>query len=250
VAKATSLGYQGMTINVANGPRADNPLGQSNLVRQALSLSIDRAALNQVVFEGAFAPGNQPFSPPSPWYNSEFPVPERDVNAAKALLAEAGYPDGVTIEVQVANNPVQTQVMQVIQAMAAESGISIELVAKEFATLLADQSAGEYTASQIGWSGRVDPDGNIHQFMTTGGGINDSKYSDPEMDQLLNEARLSTDPAARKESYDAAVAKQQEDMPIIYLYHPVWIWALNKSVSGFTPFPDGMIRLQGVSMSE
>jgi len=249
VEKATSLGYQGMTINVGNGPRAENPLGSSKLVRQALSLSIDRAALNQVVFEGAFAPGNQPFSPASPWYNADFPVPERDVEAAKALLAEAGHADGITIEVQVANNPVQTQVMQVIQAMAGEAGITIELAAKEFATLLADQSAGEYTASQVGWSGRVDPDGNIHQFMTTGGGINDSKYSNPDMDTFLNEARLSTDPALRKESYDAAVALQQEDMPIVYLYHPVWIWALDDSVSGFTPYPDGMIRLHGVSQS-
>jgi peptide/nickel transport system substrate-binding protein len=248
--KATSLGYQGMTINVANGDRAENPLGQSSAVRQALSLSIDRAALNQVVFEGAFAPGNQPFSPASPWYNADFPVPERDIDAAKALLAEAGHGDGVTIEVQVANNPVQTQVMQVIQAMAAEAGITIELAAKEFATLLADQSAGDYTASQIGWSGRVDPDGNIHQFMTTGGGINDSKYSNPDMDTFLNEARRSTDPAVRKQSYDAAVALQQADMPIVYLYHPVWIWALDTSVSGFTPYPDGMIRLHGVSQSE
>lgn len=250
VEKATSLGYQGITINIANGARAENPLGQSAAVRKALSLSIDRNALNQVVFEGAFAPGNQPYSPTSPWYNKSFPVPERDIDAAKALLAEAGHGDGVTIEVQVANNPVQTQVMQVIQAMAAEAGITIELAAKEFATLLADQSAGEFTASQIGWSGRVDPDGNIHQFMTTGGGINDSKYSDADMDKFLNEARLSNDPAVRKQSYDAAIAKQQEDMPIIYLYHPVWIWALDQKVAGFTPYPDGMIRLHGVSVSE
>jgi peptide/nickel transport system substrate-binding protein len=250
VEKATSLGYQGITINVANGPRAENPLGQNPEVRQALSLAIDRNALNQVVFEGAFAPGNQPYAPTSPWYNKDFPVPERDVEAAKALLAEAGHGDGVTIEVQVANNPVQTQVMQVVQAMAAEAGITVELAAKEFATLLADQSAGEYTASQVGWSGRVDPDGNIHQFMTTGGGINDSKYSDPDMDKHLNEARLSNDTATRKESYNAAIAKQQADMPIVYLYHPVWIWALDEAIEGFQAYPDGMIRLHGVSMTE
>ncbi|MEM9552367.1 MAG: ABC transporter substrate-binding protein [Pseudomonadota bacterium] len=248
--QATSLGYQGMTINVGNGDRSENPLGQNSAVRKALSLSIDRSALNQVVFEGAFAPGNQPYSPASPWYNADFPVPERDIDAAKELLSEAGFADGVTIEVQVTNNPVQTQVMQVVQSMAAEAGIKIELAAKEFATLLADQSAGDYTASQIGWSGRVDPDGNIHQFMTTEGGINDSKYSDPEMDRLLNEARLSTDPEVRKTSYSAAIALQQEDMPVVYLYHPVWIWALDDSVSGFTPYPDGMIRLQGVSVTE
>ncbi len=156
----------------------------------------------------------------------------------------------MTIEVQVANNPVQMQVMQVIQSMAAEAGITIELVAKEFATMLADQTAGDYTVTQVGWSGRVDPDGNIHQFMTTGGGINDAHYSNPEVDKLLNEARVSNDPAKRKESYDAALAILQEDMPIIYLYHPVWFWALANKVEGFVPYPDGMIRLQGVKFAE
>ncbi|MBM9596052.1 ABC transporter substrate-binding protein [Rhodobacteraceae bacterium MCCB 386] len=250
VATATSLGYQGMTINVGNGERAANPLGENAAVRRALSMAIDRNALNQVVFEGAFAPGNQPFPPDSPWYDQDHPIPERDVEAARALLEEAGFSDGVTIEVQVANNPVQMQVMQVIQAMTAEAGINIELQAKEFATLLADQTAGAYQASQVGWSGRVDPDGNLHQFVTTEGGINDSKFSDPEVDRLLDEARVSNDQATRKESYDAARDILNEELPIVYLYHPVWIWAYDDAIDGFTAYPDGMIRLEGVTMSE
>ncbi|MEM7693006.1 MAG: ABC transporter substrate-binding protein [Pseudomonadota bacterium] len=245
--QAVSLGYQGITINVANGAGADNPLGQEAKIRQALSLSVDRAILNQVVFEGAFAAGNQPFPPTSPWYNADFPVPERDVDAAKALLAEAGFADGLTLEVQVTNNPVQMQVMQVVQAMAAEAGINIELIAKEFATLLRDQSAGDYTASQIGWSGRVDPDGNIHQFATTGGGINDSGYSNPQVDTLLDAARTATDFDTRKQSYDAAREILNADLPIIYLYHVTWIWALDEDIKGFIPYPDGMIRLEGVT---
>jgi peptide/nickel transport system substrate-binding protein len=250
VERATSLGYQGITINVGKSDRSQNPLGENPKVRQALNLAIDREALNQVVFEGAFAPGNQSFPPGSPWYSEDVPVPERDVERAKQLLEEAGYPDGVTLEVQVTNNPVQMQVMQVVQAMAAEAGIDIELVAKEFATLLQDQSAGDYTASQVGWSGRVDPDGNIHQFMTCEGGINDSGFCDPEVDRLLDAARTSNDPAVRKESYDAARAILAEELPIIYLYHPTWIWALDDKVEGFTPYPDGMIRLEGVRFTE
>lgn len=250
VEQAVSLGYQGMTINVANGAGADTPLGQDARIRQALSLSIDRNVINQVVFEGAFAPGNQPFPPTSPWYNDAFPVPERDVAAAQALLAEAGFADGIDITIQVANNPVQLQLMQVIQAMASEAGIRIEIEAKEFATLLADQSAGDYTASQIGWSGRVDPDGNIHQFMTTGGGINDSGYSNTEVDDLLNAARTSTVLETRLASYNAAREILNADLPIIYLYHPVWIWALSDGVDGFVAYPDGMIRLEGVTLAE
>ena len=82
--------------------------------------------------------------------------------------------------------------------------------------------------------------------MTTGGGINDSKYSNPEVAKLLDQARVSTDLAARKASYDAARAILENDLPIIYLYHVTWIWALDKKIEGFVAYPDGMIRLQGV----
>ena len=249
VAEAVSLGYQGITVNVGNGERAENPLGQDARVRKALSLAIDRGVINDVVFEGAFAPGNQPWPPTSPWYDAEFPVEARDVDAAKALLAEAGL-DRVAVEIQVANNPVQMQLMQVIQSMAQEAGFDITLTAKEFATLLEDQTAGAYQASQIGWSGRVDPDGNLHQFVTCEGGINDAKYCNPEVDALLDAARVSTDPAARKESYDAATAILMRDLPLIYLYHQTWIWALDDRIEGFKAYPDGMIRLQDVSFSE
>lgn len=116
--------------------------------------------------------------------------------------------------------------------------------------MLADQTAGDYQASLVGWSGRVDPDGNIHQFMTTDGGINDSKYSNPEIDRILNAARESNDNAERQALYAEARAILNEDLPIVYLYHDTWIWALDDSVSGFVPYPDGMIRLEGVSLSE
>src|SRR5277367_3156211 len=75
----TSLAYNGITINTNNGERAKNPLGQDKRVREALELSIDRAALNQVVFNGEFAPGNQWEAPSSPWYVKALPIPTRDV---------------------------------------------------------------------------------------------------------------------------------------------------------------------------
>jgi peptide/nickel transport system substrate-binding protein len=250
VVDVVGLGYQGITMNVNNGPEADNPFGQDKRLRQALSLSVDRDALNQVVFEGAFAAGNQPVPPTSPWYDDRFPVPERDVEAARALLAEAGHADGIALSVQVANNPVQTQVMEVVQAMAAEAGINISIRATEFATLLQQQTAGEYQGSQVGWSGRTDVDGNIHQFVTCEGGINDSKFCDPQVDEHLNAARVSNDVAIRKESYDAAREILNDELPIIYLYHPSWIWAMNANIEGFTAYPDGMIRLQGVRSTQ
>ncbi|SDY77523.1 ABC transporter substrate-binding protein [Citreimonas salinaria] len=250
VERAVSLGYQGITFNVGNGERGDNPWGNDARLRRALSLAVGRDIINQVVFEGSFAPGNQPFPPNSPWYDEDHPIPERDVEAARALLAEAGYADGITLEVQVPNTTVPLQLMQVVQSMASEAGINIEITSKEFATLLQDQSAGDYTASQIGWSGRVDPDGNIHQFVTTDGGINDSGYSNAEVDRLLNDARETTDEAERKALYDQARDILNEDAPLVYLYHQTWIWALDDDIEGFVPYPDGMIRLEGVTETE
>jgi peptide/nickel transport system substrate-binding protein len=247
-AEAVSIGYQGITANVGNGERAKTPFGQDKRVRQALSLAIDREALNQVVFEGAFRAGNQPFPPNSPWYDKSDPVPARDIEKAKALLKEAGH-ETITVEIQSANSSEPMRVAQVVQAMASEAGINVEIRTTEFATLLKEQTAGNYTLSQIGWSGRIDPDGNLHQFVTCKGGINDSKYCNPEVDKLLNEARVSTDPEVRKKSYDAARAILAEDLPLIYLYHQTWIWGLSKEVEGFVPYPDGMIRLQNVKIA-
>jgi peptide/nickel transport system substrate-binding protein len=250
VDSAVSLGYQGITFNLANGEKGDNPWGNDKRLRQALSFAIDREALNQVVFDGAFAPGNQSFPSSSPWYNTSLPVEPANIERAQELLAEAGYPDGIDLEVQVPNSTEPLAVMQVVQAMAAPAGINISLTSKEFATLLSDQSAGDYFASQIGWSGRVDPDGNNHQFATTDGGINDSKFSDPKMDELLNAARIAGTTAERKALYDEATAIMLDELPRLFLYHVNWIWAYNDSLKGFTPYPDGMIRLEGVTWEE
>jgi peptide/nickel transport system substrate-binding protein len=250
VKNITSLGYQGITFNTGNTDASKNPFGEHAKLRQALSLSIDRDAINQVVFNGTFAPGNQPFPPTSFWYDKDFPIQKRDVAKAKELLKEAGYPNGVDLTVQVTNNPVQMQLMQVIQSMAAEAGIRIKLVAKEFATLLKDQTTGSFQASQVGWSGRVDPDGNIYGFVVTGAGLNDGHYSNPKVDELLSKARASNDRAVRKQSYDAAQAILLKDLPIVYLYHPVWVWAMTNKLHGFTPYPDGMIRLAGVTLDK
>ncbi|SCW80659.1 peptide/nickel transport system substrate-binding protein [Rhizobium mongolense subsp. loessense] len=244
-ADVVNIGYMALYANIANGPRADNPFGKDKRLRQAFSLAIDREALNQIVYEGTAVGGNQPFPPDSPWFDKDIPVPVRDLDKAKALVKEAGF-DRVPVEMQIPNNPVAAQMMQIVQSMVAEAGFDVSLKSTEFATLLSEQTAGNYQLSRSDWSGRVDPDGNIHQFITCKGGINDTKYCNPEVDKLLNEARASTDDAVRKQKYDAVAAILNEDLPIIYLGHQSWIWALHKNITGFVPSPDGMIRLAGV----
>ena len=172
-ADVVGIGYMAMYVNVANGARADDPFGKDKRLRQAFSLAIDREALSQVVFEGTAMAGNQPYPPTSPWFNKDIPVPTRDIAKAKELMKAAGH-ETLDIELQHANSPVVTQMMQVVQSMVAEAGFNVSLKATEFATLLAEQSAGNFQLSRSDWSGRIDPDGNLHQFVTCEGGINDS----------------------------------------------------------------------------
>src|ERR1700749_739430 len=110
------LGYLGLTINTANDKKK-GALSQSAKVRQALDLSIDREALNQVVFNGEFKPGNQWVNPDHPYYQKAFPVQPRDVEKAKALLKEAGVKTPVAVDFMVPKGTDYEAVAQVIQSM-------------------------------------------------------------------------------------------------------------------------------------
>src|SRR6266849_4577833 len=156
---ALELGYLGLTINVAND-KSKGALSQSEKVRQALDLSIDREALNQVVFNGEFTPGNQWVSPSHPYYQKAFPIRPRDVEKAKALLKEAGVTVPVPVDLMVTKGAENEAVSQVIQSMAAEAGFDLKIRVIEFATSFKQAQAGEFQIFQINWSGRIDPDGN------------------------------------------------------------------------------------------
>jgi peptide/nickel transport system substrate-binding protein len=172
---ALELGYLGLTINIAND-KNKGPLGQSEKVRQALDLSIDREALNQVVFNGEFTPGNQWVNPQHPYYQKSFPIPKRDIAKAKALLKEAGVKTPVPVDLMVTKGAENEAVSQVLQSMAAEAGFDLKIRVIEFATSFKQAQAGEFQIFQINWSGRIDPDGNSYVFMHTKAPQNDGGY--------------------------------------------------------------------------
>jgi peptide/nickel transport system substrate-binding protein len=249
LAEVTGLGYTGITTNLDNGPRAKNPLGQDAHVRQALELSIDRNALNQVVFNGLFQPGNQWVPPGSPYYIKSMPIPERDVAKAKQLLQAANAPHP-TITITVPTTPEILQAAQVIQSMAAESGFELKIQATEFASSLDLAVKGDYEAYLVGWSGRTDPDGNIYNFVDCKAppALNTEHYCDAEVDRELDAARQTADPAERLPHYVKVAEHVLADRPIIYLWHNKYLYGMTKKLAGFTPYPDGLIRPQGIKM--
>src|SRR6476646_6460298 len=244
---ALELGYFGITINIGND-KNKGALSQSEKVRQALDLSIDREAITQVVFNGEFVPGNQWVSPEHPYYQKAFPVPKRDLAKAKALLKEAGVTLPVAVDMMVPKGAENEAVAQVLQSMAAEAGFDLKIRVIEFATSFKQAQAGEFQAFLIGWSGRIDPDGNSYVFLHTKAPQNDGGYSSAEADKALEDARLITDPAQRKAIYEKLTKTVLNDVPLIYLYHRKLLIAHTTKLEGYKQMPDGLVRVIGLKL--
>jgi peptide/nickel transport system substrate-binding protein len=244
---ALELGYFGLTLNI-NNDKNKGPLSQSEKVRQALDLSIDREAINQVVFNGEFTPGNQWVSPEHPYYQKAFPVQKRDLAKAKTLLKESGAALPVSVDLLVPKGAENEAVAQVLQSMAAEAGFDLKIRLIEFATAFKQTQAGEFQAFLIGWSGRIDPDGNSYVFLHTKAPQNDGGYSNPEADKALEDARLVTDPAQRKAIYEKLTKVVLNDEPLIYLYHRKLLIAHTTKLEGYKQMPDGLVRVTGLKL--
>jgi peptide/nickel transport system substrate-binding protein len=244
---AIELGYQGVTLNIGKD-KAKGPLSQSAKVRQALDLSIDRDAINQVVFNGEFKPGNQWVNPDHPYYQKAFPVRGRDLAKAKALLKEAGVTAPVSVDFMVPKGAETEAVAQVIQSMAAEAGFDMKLRITEFATSLKQAEAGEYQAFMLAWSGRIDPDGNAYIFLKSNAPQNYSAWTNPEADKALDGARLVTDQGKREAIYENLTKLALDEEPILYIFHRKLLIAHTTKLEGYKQMPDGLVRVIGLKL--
>jgi peptide/nickel transport system substrate-binding protein len=255
VSSVTGVAYTGITINLRNKdgkppkPAGDlgTPLANDPRVREALELSIDRDALNQVVWEGQYTVGCTPISPVSPFHDKSRKCPARDVARAKKLLADAGLGQGYSFELTVQNQPPDRRMGEVIQGMAKEAGFNITIRPSEFASALNDDDAGKLQTFLVGWSGRVDPDANIHQFHTCQGSLNTTHACDEATDALLTRAREVSDPTQRAQLYREAGDRFLARRNLLYLFHANYITAFPKNLKGYKAVPDGLIRIKGVS---
>jgi peptide/nickel transport system substrate-binding protein len=250
-----SLGYQGITINLGNvngvgkapgrlaAPYA-GPLAGDPRVRRAFELSMDREAINRVVFRGQFSPACGPISPDSPLSSAAAQAcPKHDPAAAKALLGQAGVSTPVKVGLVIANTPQARLLGEAVQAQAREGGFEVTLQPTEFSASLDQTDAGRFQMFQIGWSGRVDPDGNIATFLETQGAQNIAGYSNPDVDKLIEDARATTDAGKRRDLYAQLITKVHEDDPLIYLYRQKNLLGVSSKVGGVRMFGDGIIRL-------
>src|SRR3954451_6610826 len=253
--KSTSIGYQGITVNIGNSrglgklpyTNTGTAIAKSADLREAFEDALDRNVINKVVFNNTVKPDCFPVAPGTPWFPATKGIPCKltaNVKAAKAAFARSGASPGVTVHLMIGTDTVAARLGQVIQSMEKPIGINVVLDPTEVVTSLNHEDAGQFETFPIGWSGRIDPDGNTFNFLHTTGSQNDSGYSNPVVDRAMSNERKAASLDARLVSLHAALLQASKDRPVIYLYHPVNNDAQSSKIGGVQVFGDGLVRIQ------
>ncbi len=216
-------------------------------VRRAIEWGVNRQEIVTSVLKNVGVVAQGPISPGSWAYDSNFAPYTYNISQAKAELAQAGDSKGVTFTMLIASgSPLNTQEAQFIQAELQPAGITMNIKQETFATLLSDTSAYNYQAASLGWSGRPDPDGNMYSWFHTGGGFNTMQYSNPQVDALLNDARISSNQSQRTSDYQQAEKLILQDAPYVFINHGVSIQATTSNIKNFTILPTGILEFANV----
>lgn len=224
-------------------------------VRKALQMAIDKQTILNTVFNGLGTVQSGIMPPGLIGHNPELPEISYDPEGAKALLAEAGYPDGfeMTISQSSDNGTAIKQVYEIIQAMLAEVGIQAEIETVDDATWYAVRADGELGAYFTSWSADFnDPDNFLYTFFAPENTVKRSfNYSNEAASKRVVEARAITDPEKRIAEYqELEKLIIQDDAAWVPLFSKQHVFVVNPRVQGFTPSWNGWSdnRFAGVSI--
>jgi peptide/nickel transport system substrate-binding protein len=252
----SAISYEGISINISNANGVNNPPGPVNTplaksadLRKAFEMALDRNGINKAVFDGAQSVDCLPFPVQSQFRPANPDCTPYDPAGAKQIVAASGMRTPIPVTLMVPANSGVDRLAQVIQSMEDQVGFAVTIKDQEFTSALAAARSGNFDAFLIGWSGRIDPDGDLSDLVTTGGSNNFSGLSDPQLDQLVTQSAASTDVAARRASYTATLQRLQQLRPNIYLYHDSWYLGLSTKLSGVVYQSDAIPRFTTASLS-
>ncbi|MFM2041874.1 MAG: hypothetical protein RLY86_450 [Pseudomonadota bacterium] len=228
-------------------------------VRRAVAMAIDRQAILDAVYQGTGSLATNPI-PPILWGS----VPDlknspHDPAAAKALLAEAGFPDGFETDlwampVQRPYNPDARRIAEMMQADLAAVGIRARIVSYEWGEYRKRAQAGEHSMVQFGWTGdNGDPDNFLTLLGCDGarpGGSNLAKWCHPEFESRLQAARRITDRDKRAALYREAIHVFKQEVPWVTIAHSVVHMPIRNEVVGYRVSPLGRHQFDGVGLAE
>jgi dipeptide transport system substrate-binding protein len=217
-------------------------------VRQALAMAINKPAIINAVFQGTGTAAKN-LLPPGVWSaDSELQDYAYDPQKAKALLKEAGLPEGTTIDlwampVQRPYNPNAKRMAEMIQADWAKVGVNAKIVTYEWGEYLKRVKGGEHQAALMGWTTATgDPDnffGPLFTCQSANGGSNSSKWCYQPFDKIIAEAKTITDHDKRVALYKEAQQMMHDQMPAVMIAHSTIFEPVRNNVKGYEVDPFG-----------
>ena len=231
-------------FNMVNGPTKDPK------VREALIKAVNVEELTGGVYQyGEAVPASLPL-PPGSWGYDEAvkaEVPTYDPEAAKALLAEAGYPDGFDLNLYIANTPTRVKMATLFQAYLQQNlNVNVNINTSEWGTFSEIGASGQADVFGMSWTWYPDPYFFLNKLFYSGeiGSLgNGQGYNNPEVDKCLENALLTTDQNERADLYKKALALIVKDMPGIFYANENVEWGVTPNVQGLVQRADGKVKI-------
>jgi peptide/nickel transport system substrate-binding protein len=217
-------------------------------VRQAIQWALDRNVITNLVWFDQATSSAEAVSPANPWYsgvNAFEGAP--DIEKARALLAQAGYADGLTVKfASQPQVPTQPLVGQVLQQQLAPAGIKLEVESFESARWFEEMATQRYELTSTYWSASVDPgDHCYYPLAHSTSPWNFSFFDDsPELDRALETFRFTLDPEERQKAYAEVVRLHQEQSPEIFQVNFKRIYWTQPNVMGVETLPTLEVRME------
>lgn len=223
-------------------------------VRQAINMAIDKEQIIEGIYDGAGIPATGPLAPDVFGYDGNVEGLEYDPERAKELLAEAGYEDGFSTTIWTNDSRERIDTATNIQAQLEEFGITVEVEILEWGAYLEQTAQGEHEMFILGWSTVTgDADYGLYALFHSdnfGDPGNRTFTEDPELDDLLEQAREEPEPEKRQELYTEVQELLAEEAPMLYIHHQELLLGVSDKVQGLEQLPTGVLQLQDVTISE
>lgn len=208
------------------------------LVRQALNYAIEKRLIVERVLSNKAYPATGPLQSSSPAFNPDLVGYPYDPERARALLRQAGYPNGFELEVLATASG--SVVVEALMGFLADIGVNVRIVRLESTTLFERVRAGDYMAAYYSTGGELDPISFLAARLHTrnhGAAGNSTWYANPEVDRLLDEALRTTDPARRIELARRVEEIVVADAPWVFLNYNKAVMMHQPWVHGLQPVP-------------
>lgn len=221
-------------------------------VRQAINYAVDVDAIVQGIYNNVGTPATAPMGPGVWGHNPNVKNYPYDINKAKELLADAGYPDGFKTTIWTNDNKARVGVAEVVQSQLKGIGINAEIKVLEWGAYLEATEKGEHDMFILGWS-NMTGDADYNQFFlfhsdARGKMGNNTFFSNERVDELIDLGRKETDPTKRLAIYAEAQEIEMQEAPMIFLRNDERLAVISKDVQGFWIHPSGILMLQDVSL--